>query len=181
VEKIVDSKYLYTGKHFKVKQLEVEFRPGTITQWEVVETNNSVAVVPLDDQGYVYLVQEYYPAVNERLISLPKGMVNPGETDVEAALRELQEEIGMKGKLRKLLTTSISPGYLTQKTALFLATDLVPSRLSGEEPYDIEVTKVHISQITQMILEGDISESRTLAGLLLVKSFWEEKTKIELE
>jgi len=170
MEKILNSKDLYKGRKFTVKELEIELEPGRVVKWEVVDKGgNSVAMVPVDGNGNVYLVEEYFGATNERTLCLPKGMVDPGETDEAAALRELQEEIGMKGKLKKLVTMSVSPGYLTQKTILFLATDLVPSQLDKDEQQYLEVTKLHMTQAIEMIRQGKITEARTIGGIALAK------------
>lgn len=168
MEKILNSKILYSGQRFTVKELQIELEPGKIVHWEVVDKgSNSVAMVPVDNQGNVYLVEEYFAATNERALSLPKGMVEPGETNEDAALRELQEEIGMKGTPLYLVTMSVSPGYLTQKTILFLVTNLEQSKLEKEEEQYQETVKIPLSEAIQMIRRGEITEARTIGGITL--------------
>jgi len=167
MEKIISTKTLYTGKRFTVKELEIEIEPGKTIHREVIDKGNSVAMVPIDNQGNIYLVEEYFGATNERMLCLPKGMVEPGETNEEAALRELQEEIGLKGTLRYMVTMSVSPGYLTQRTILFLVRDLESSVIESEEQHYLEPVKLPLSQAIQMIRNGEITEARTIGGVIL--------------
>ncbi len=167
MEKIIGTKILYSGKRFTVKELEIEIEPGKTIHREVVDKGNSVAMVPIDDQGNIYLVEEYFGATNERMLCLPKGMVEPGETNEEAALRELQEEIGLKGTLHYMLTMSVSPGYLTQRTVLFLVRNLESSVIEAEEQHYLEPVKLPLPQVIQMIRNGEITEARTIGGVIL--------------
>jgi len=171
MEKILESKVLYQGDTFSVKEITVELSPGNIVHWEIVDKGgNSVAIIPVDADGNIYLIEEYFGAVNKRMLSLPKGMANPGETYEEAALRELQEEIGMKGNLKQILVMDLSPGYLAQKTILFLATELKPSRLKGDEQEYLRRIRLPIEKAIEKIMKGDITEARTITGILLSKT-----------
>ena len=53
-------------------------------------------MVPIDKEGNLYLVEEYFAATNERTLCLPKGAIDPGETEVQAAIRELRERLAYK-------------------------------------------------------------------------------------
>lgn len=171
MEKILNDKILYKGNTFTVKELSIEVQPGQVVKWEVVDKGgNSVAMVPIDNQGNVYLVKEYFGAINRRILSLPKGMVNKGETYSEAAQRELQEEIGMKGKLKKIAEMDLSPSYLNQKTILFLVTDLKPSKLEPDEKEYLKEVKIPMSEAINKIIKGEITEARTIGGIILAKT-----------
>lgn len=171
MEKILSSKVLYSGRRFTVKELVIELAPEKVVTWEVVDkAGDSVAMVPIDADRNVYLVEEYFGATNERTLCLPKGMVDPGETPAEAALRELQEEIGMKGRLQQLVVMSVSPGYLTQRTTVFLATDLEPSRLSGDEEHSLKVVRLPLTETIDMMQRGAITEARTIGGISLARA-----------
>jgi 8-oxo-dGTP pyrophosphatase MutT (NUDIX family) len=111
MEKIISSRVVFAGKKFTVREVEVEIQPGQIMQLEVADKGaDSVAMVPVDNTKHIYLVEEYFAGTNERSLSLPKGVVENGETNEEAALRELQEEIGMTGVAEQLVVMTVSPG-----------------------------------------------------------------------
>jgi 8-oxo-dGTP pyrophosphatase MutT (NUDIX family) len=176
MEKIVSSKVLFTGRRFIVKELTVEVESGKTAKFEIVEKGgNSVAMVPIDTERNVILVEEYFAATNERALCLPKGGVDPGENPEEAALRELQEEVGLKGKMTYLVTMSVSPGYLTQKTIVFLATDLEKSKLEHEETHYLNAVRLPLEDAIKKILKGEITEARTIGGLTLAKLYLEQK------
>ncbi|SDT92803.1 NUDIX domain-containing protein [Desulfobacula phenolica] len=171
MEKILESKVLYRGKRFNVTGLKIELSPGNIVLWEAVDKGgNSVAMIPIDEKNNIYLVEEYFGAVNKRMLCLPKGMVDAGETNEEAALRELQEEIGLKGKLKQLTIMDISPSYLTQKTILYLVTELVHSKLEGDEREYIRTVKLPITEAFEKVMKGEITEARTITGIILAKN-----------
>ncbi len=170
MERRLGSRVLFEGAKFAVKEIDVELAPGKVVQWEIIDKGgHSIAVVPVDGAGDVYLVEEYCGATDERALSLPKGMIDAGESAEAAALREMREEIGMAGDLKKLSEMTVSPGYLTQKTAVFLATGLRPDPLPGDEEGRIEVVKMPLQAALQKTLSGEITEARTIAGLALAK------------
>jgi ADP-ribose pyrophosphatase len=170
MEKIIESKVLFQGRKFTVRELSVEVDSGETSKFEIVEKGgDSVAIVAIDKEGNVYLVEEYFAATNERSLCLPKGMIDPGEKPDEAALRELQEEVGLKGKMTFLVKMSVSPGYLNQRTSLFLATDLEKSKLEHEETHYLSAVKLPLDKALKKVLNGEITEARTIGGLTLAK------------
>jgi 8-oxo-dGTP pyrophosphatase MutT (NUDIX family) len=171
MEKIIEIESLFKGRKFEVQRRTVEDDQGRLSKWEVVHKGgDSVAMVAVDSHNKVYLVEEYFAAINARTLCLPKGMIEPGEAPEAAAIRELQEEVGYAGRARKLATVSVSPGYLTQMTTLFLVTNLVPSKLIADETHFLAVRVFDLDEAISMIRSGEISEARTVAGLILARN-----------
>jgi len=171
MEEIIDSKLVFSGTVFNVNELKIRLENSEIVVREIVDKQqDSVAVVPIDENGNILLVKEYFCGTNERALTLPKGMINRGETPEVAALRELQEEVGYKGSLSYLTKISVSPGYLTQKTTLFYATNLEVSKRKGDEEHYLSVIKIPFSEAMNKVLTGEITESRTVCGILLANS-----------
>jgi len=170
-EQILDERAVYTGKVFTVVERNIQIAPDKTATWEVIKKrgDNSVAIVAVDDEHNVFLVEEYFGAINKRELSLPKGRIDDGEDAETAANRELQEEIGMRGNLTKLADVSVSPGYLTQITTLFLAQDLQTSQLQGDEEHHFAIRKMPLAQAIAMCQNGEISEARTITALLLAE------------
>nr|VFK12315.1 MAG: ADP-ribose diphosphatase [Candidatus Kentron sp. LPFa] len=167
MEKILKTETLFQGNQFEVRQLTIEFESGETANWEIVHKGNSVAMIPIDRDDNVYLVEEYFAATDERALCLPKGMLDEGESPKEAALRELQEEIGMRGRLQHLVDMSVNPGYLTQITSVFLVTDLEPAKLDGDEQHHLEPVKIPLEEALSKVKKGEITEARTIGGLAL--------------
>lgn len=170
-EKIVNERLLFRGKVFSVFARDIEIRPKKAVTWEVIKKkgSHSVGVVAVDNDSNVYLVEEYFGGTNERGLNLPLGGVSKGEDPLETAQRELQEEIGFQGTLNELGCLSVSPGYTTQKTFLYLATKLEKSELAGDEEHYFKVVKLPLEKAVSMCVSGLITEARTVAGLLLAQ------------
>jgi ADP-ribose diphosphatase len=165
-ETIVAERVVFQGRSLRVLERDIQLSESKTVTWEVLAKGDSVAIVALDDDNFVWLVEEYFGAINERSLCLPKGRVDNGELPAAAAARELREEIGMGGELEHLITMSVSPGYLTQRTEVFLATGLHPDPLPGDEAHHLEIVRIPLSQAIEMCGQGAITEARTIAAIM---------------
>jgi len=166
-EKKLSSQQLYRGRAVNLRMDTVEKSDGKTTTREVVEHSNCVAVVVVDDQGNVLLVRQYRYPVGKFLLEIPAGGIDPNEEPIDCVRRELQEEIGyFPQKIEELGGFYSVPGYGTEYLHCYLATDLVPSRLIAEDSEGIEVVRVPISKITQLITSGEICDAKSIAALL---------------
>ena len=137
---------------------------------EVVQHPGAVAIVPIDGEDNVLLVRQYRYAAGRSLLELPAGVVESGESPDDTAQRELQEEVGyVSNNLRALGGVYSSPGFCTEFLYLYIARDLVPSRLPGDEDEDISVETVPMSRVDQLIRLGEIQDAKTVAGLLMAR------------
>jgi len=166
-EKKLSSQQLYRGRAVSLRMDTVEKSNGKTTTREVVEHSNCVAVVVVDEQGNVLLVRQYRYPVGKFLLEIPAGGIDPNEEPIDCVRRELQEEIGyFPQKIEELGGFYSVPGYGTEYLHCYLATDLVPSRLIAEDSEGIEVVRVPISKITQLITSGEICDAKSIAALL---------------
>jgi ADP-ribose pyrophosphatase len=166
-EKKLSSQQLYRGRAVNLRMDTVEKSDGKTTTREVVEHSNCVAVVVVDDQDNVLLVRQYRYPVGKFLLEIPAGGIDPNEEPIDCVRRELQEEIGyFPQKIEELGGFYSVPGYGTEYLYCYLATDLVPSRLIAEDSEGIEVVRVPISKITQLITSGEICDAKSIAALL---------------
>lgn len=166
-EKKLSSQQLYRGRAVSLRMDTVEKPSGKTTTREVVEHSNCVAVVVVDEQGNVLLVRQYRYPVGKFLLEIPAGGIDPNEEPIDCVRRELQEEIGyFPQKIEELGGFYSVPGYGTEYLHCYLATDLVPSRLIAEDSEGIEVVRVPISKITQLITSGEICDAKSIAALL---------------
>jgi ADP-ribose diphosphatase len=183
--KVHSKKLQYKSKIFEIYDVDLEFSNGKRVTYEVLykDTKYSVMIVPVDDRGQVHFVNEYHGAVDRYEICLPKGGVNyqedpPGQTAHEAANKELQEEIGMKaGKLIYLGRFTTSPGSINKATEVFLALDLTPSKIEGDEPEELEVVKYPLEKFEQLFQDNKLNESRAIAALYLARAYLARQAK----
>ncbi len=157
---------------FKVEQLDLEFSNGERRTYERLISRGigGVIVVAMPDDGHVLLIREYACGFHRYEICLPKGRLEPGESALEGANRELQEECGFGSRnLVSLGPLTMAPGYMTHATEIVLARDLYPSRLEGDEPEELEVLTWPLDQLAPLIQREDCSEGRSIAALYMAR------------
>jgi len=167
-EKTLSSKIVFEGRAVKLRVDTIQMPDGRQTTREIVEHGACIAVVAVDGDNNILLVSQYRDAVGKELLEIPAGGVDPGE-DVETAVkREMQEETGyLPRKLVRLGGYYLAPGYSTEFMHLYMATDLVPSRLTAEDTEGIKVVKIKLPEIRKMLAEGKISDGKSIAGLYM--------------
>ena len=171
MEKTLSSEQVYDGRAIKLRVDTVEKPSGKTTTREIVEHSDCVAVVPLDTKDNVLMVRQFRKAIDKNLLEIPAGGVEPDEQPIACVRRELQEEIGyLPNKIDKLGGFYAAPGYCTEYLHLYLATKLVSSKLEAEDTEDIEVVRVPLSKIPDLINAGEICDAKSIAGLLRVIS-----------
>ena len=107
---------------------------------------------------------------------LPKGHVDPGETDMEAALRELEEETGMRaGRLIPLTKIYTTPGFTDEVIRLFVATDLEEGEAACDPDEFLEVIRFPFSEVIEMVKDGRIVDCKSVATVLYVDRFLRER------
>ena len=163
-----------SSRLFRVEELQLRFSNGVERTYERLVGKGSgygaVMVVAMLDDEHAVLVEEYCAGTDDYQISLPKGLVEPGEDVLLAANRELKEEAGFGAERLELLAElSLSPGYMSQKIQVVLARDLYEERLPGDEPEPMRVDKVSLREISALLQHPQFTEGRALAALYLVR------------
>ena len=167
-EKTLSTETVYEGQIVKFRIDTVEIPGGRQSTREIVEHADVVAVVVLDEHGEVVMVDQFRKAIGQSLLEIPAGGIDPGEDAVTAVKRELREEIGyLPRRVEKLGGFYAAPGYCTEYLHLFLATDLVPSRLYAEDTNGISLVRVPLAEVAGLITSGRIYDGKSVAGLLL--------------
>jgi ADP-ribose diphosphatase len=172
--KIHQRKNRRPGDLFTVEQLDLEFQNGERRIYERLVSRGlgAVIVVPVQDDGTVLLVREYAVGLHHYEIGLVKGRLEPGESILEGAQREMQEEAGVAAKeLIELTALSLAPGYMTHVTHVVLARGLYPSRLEGDEPEPLDVIPWPLNKLSELTARPDCTEGRTIAALYIARDF----------
>lgn len=171
--KILKSETLASSRLFQIETLHLEFSNGVEAHYERLVSSNpygAVLVVPMLDEDTVLLIREYAAGVHRYELTLPKGKVDAGEAVLDAANRELMEEIGYAAtELESLSQLTLAPGYLSHSTHIILATGLYPRRLEGDEPEELEVVPWKLSELDKLLACDDCTEARTIAALFMVR------------
>ena len=163
-----DSEVLLVASRFKVVR-EYQKTDNGMRPREIVRHPGAVVVLPLLDDGRVCLIRNYRISVNQTLIELPAGTLEPGEEPIHNAERELIEETGFRAKkLEPLHAFFLSPGILDERMHLFLATGLMPGDTAREEGEEIDNLVVPWQDAVQMAIDGRIQDAKSIVGLLLV-------------
>jgi len=166
-EKTLSSQLVYEGRAVKLRIDTVETPTGRETTREIVEHSDCIAVVAIDAENNVLLVKQFRKPVEKELLEIPAGGIDHGEDPEAAVRRELREEIGyMPQKVKRLGGFYSAPGYCTEYLHLYLATDLVPSRLFAEDTEEISLVRVPVAQIPDLIASGRFCDAKSIAGLL---------------
>lgn len=162
---------LFTGHVFRVERLFVEHR-GDQFDREVVRHQGAVAIVAIDDDDFVILIEQYRASIGRREFEIPAGTCDvAGEAALRTAQRELREEVGYEASTFELLGSFLNaPGYSDQRTLVYLATSLtkVDRAPEGPEETDATVHRISFSEALAMIDTGVIDEAGTVYGLMQV-------------
>jgi ADP-ribose diphosphatase len=159
---------------FHVEEVDLEFANGETRTYERLRGDDpgSVLVVPMLDEDTVLLIREYSTGSNDYQLGLPKGRIERDEDPLQAADREIREEVGYGARdLQLLRTVSIVPSYIRHQTHIILARELFPDRQPGDEPEPIEVVPWKLSDWQSLLAQPDLTEARSIAALYMTREF----------
>jgi ADP-ribose pyrophosphatase len=177
-EKTLSSKYVFKGDAVRLRVDDIITVDGRRTTREIVEHGDAVVVVPVDAKNNVLLVSQYRTPLRKKLLEVPAGGIDVGETPEKAVIREMQEETGYKpGKIKRLGGFYSTPGFSNEYLHLYLATDLAPSRLEAEDTAGIEVVRVPITKVLALVRSGKIEDAKSIAGLLLTLEYLKKNSQ----
>jgi len=163
----IATKDIYKGRIFDVRVDTI--RDGEIEyEREIIAHPGSGVIVPVFDDGTVALVRQYRHAAGKSLLELPAGSLDVGETPETGARRELEEEIGVTaGHVEKLAEFYVSPGFMTEKMFVFLATEITATSQKLDDDEIVEIERLSFEQIFEMLRNGEIEDAKTIVGLTI--------------
>lgn len=159
---------------FRVERVDLEFSNGAQRQFERMAGSGrgAVMIVPMIDEETFLLVREYAAGTHSYQIGFPKGLIDPGETTLEAANRELMEEVGYgANELHDIHQVSMAPAFFNAKMNIVVASDLYEKRLTGDEPEPLEVIPWSIKDKDKLLAREDFVEARCIAALFLAEQW----------
>ena len=167
-----DTEVLFQGIRFRVERAIQVTPDGQQHAREVVRHPGAVVILPRLDDGRLCFVRNFRVAVDQTLVELPAGTLEPDEEPAATALRELAEETGYRAsRIEHLMTFWMSPGILDEQMHLYLAEALQPGPMALEAGEDLQPFMCTWAEALEMVQRGDIRDAKTLVGLLYYRTF----------
>jgi ADP-ribose pyrophosphatase len=172
----VSSTRAYHGRIISLDVDEVRFPDGSIGSLEMIRHPGASAVVPMldtdADDPTVLLIRQYRYAADGYLYEIPAGRLDPGESPMQCAHRELAEETGYRAaRVEPLFTMYTTPGFTDEKIHLFLATGLTAGDADREADEFLELVPTKLSRALSMVEQGEIKDAKTALALLYAAGF----------
>lgn len=172
----ISSEVLLQGRVFKIRRDTLKAPDGREAKYDIIEHGGSVVIVPIDKDGNLLFVRQYRHAAGLDLLELPAGTRDGDEPYEDCAAREIREETGMEaGTLQRVGDFYLAPGYSSEFMAVFLATELKPNPLPGDDDEFLQLEKIPVKDVDAMFARGDMPDAKSLAAWLLAKPFLENK------
>ena len=164
---VISTRDIYKGKIFDV--IESEIRHDDVEyKREIVVHKGSAVIVPLFDDGTIAFVRQYRYAAEKFLLEVPAGTLNKDEDPELGAIRELEEEIGVRAaRVQKLAEFYVSPGFLTEKMYLYLATGLTETKQALEIDEILTIERHSIAEALDLVHRGEIQDAKTIIAIML--------------
>ena len=165
------SETIYDGKILHVERWQVTCPNGRSATREIVVHKGAAAVVPVYPDGTMLLVRQHRVAVDRVTLEIPAGKLDSaGEDPHDCAVRELEEETGLRAGRMTLLTSLLTtPGFGTEKIAIYLAQDLSQGQTHPDEDEFLSLVRMPLEEAVAMIMRGEIRDGKTICGLLMAK------------
>jgi ADP-ribose pyrophosphatase len=161
------TEYLYHGKIIDVSISDAQTAGGAATRIEIVHHPGGAGALPIFDDGSVMLVRQYRYPIKRLSLEIPAGRIEPGQTPLETARRELEEEIGYKASKLELISEFYpTPGYCEEKLFVYLATGLTQTGQKLDFDEEIELVRMSLSDARALVNSGEIDDSKTIIALL---------------
>ena len=165
------SETIYDGKILHVERWQVTCPNGRTAAREIVVHKGAAAVVPVYPDGTTLLVRQHRVAVDRVTLEIPAGKVDSAGADPhDCAVRELAEDTGLRAGRMTLLTSLLTtPGFCTEKIAIYLAQDLSQGQTHPDEDEFLSLVRMPLEEAVAMIMRGEIRDGKTICGLLMAK------------
>ena len=165
IEKTVAKNYVYKGKIISVRNDDALLPNGLPCKREIIEHSGGACVLCVNENS-VLLVKQYRYAYGECVYEIPAGKLEKGEDPMWAAKRELEEEGGVTaGELKLLYVIYPTPGYTDEKIYLYEASNCQFGAAHLDEDEFLTAEFVPLEQVKQMLLNGEIHDSKTIIAL----------------
>jgi len=178
-EKTIKREHIYKGNIIKVESLTVTLPNGKEATRDLVIHPGASVVIPIDNNGEIYMVRQYRKPIDKISLEIPAGKLDAGEDPLVCARRELKEETGLTaGNIKHLISIHSTPGFCNEVLHLYVATDLKAGESCADEDEFISTEKYPISELLNMILNHEITDAKTIIGILMADKILKNEIKL---
>lgn len=174
-EKTLSEKMIYNGKIITVHVDDIELPDGSRSIREIVEHSGGVCVAAVTKKNELYFVRQYRYPYKKILLELPAGKLERGEDPLKAGIRELEEECGViADEVVSMGTVYPTVAYCSEIIHLFAAKGLKKTSQHLDEDEFLAVEKIPLAEAVRMVMDGEISDSKTVALVLKLNNLIKE-------
>ncbi len=176
-EKTLKTEDIYKGNIIKVQNLTVSLPNGKEATRDIVLHPGASVVVPINEKGELYMVKQFRKPLDMTTLELPAGKLDfSGEDPKVCAERELMEETGLRaGKIEHLVSIHTTPGFCNEVIHMYAATELTQGDSCTDEDEFLDVEKIHVSKLVDMILNHEITDAKTIIGVMMAEKLLSKK------
>ena len=139
--------------------------------FDYIDHKGAAAMIPISSDGKIIMVRQYRNAIDQYSLEIPAGGLNPGEDPMACAIRECDEETGYQAKnAHHLIDVFTTVAFSNEKICIYYTDDLSPSKQNLDEDEFVTVEKYSLEDLVKMILNGEIQDAKTIAGILAYKN-----------
>ena len=162
---------IFEGHILHVEKWQVTCPNGHTAPREIVVHKGAAAVVPVYEDGTTLMVRQHRVSVDRVTLEIPAGKLDSWDEDpYDCAVRELEEETGLKAEAFTLLTSVLTtPGFCTEKIAIYLAQGLTQGETHPDEDEFLGLVRMPLDEAIELVMRGDIRDGKTVCGLLMAK------------
>lgn len=159
---------LHEGEIFRLVRENVTLENGVTVDLDIIHHPGASAIVPLTENNTLLMIKQYRHAMGGFIWEIPAGTLDPDETPVLCAKRELVEETGFSAETwKKLGEITPLPGYSDERIHIFLATDLTPASQDLDIDEILHVHEIRFDDAVEMVHRGEIEDGKTISGLFM--------------
>lgn len=167
---LIESEHIFKGAVFNVERHRLREENGLEIVREIVRHAGGAGCLPLFADGTVALVKQYRHPARRELLEIPAGKIEVGESPMECAAREVEQETGFRaGRIELLADFYSTPGFCEERLYVYLATDLEPAEQNLDHDEFVEVVCLPLAEAVAMAERNEIEDSKTIIALLLAQ------------
>ena len=179
-EKTVSEKHIYSGNIINVELVTVTLPDGRQATRDIIRHPGASAIIPINEKGEVYMVRQYRKPIEKVSLEIPAGKLDAGEAPEVCAERELKEETGLSAEhITHMISMHSTPGFSDEILHLYAATGLNEGESCSDDDEFISSEKYPIAQLEEMVLKGEITDAKSIIGILMADKMISGKIKMD--